>query len=130
ITAIQTELVRVGCTPGRADGDWGARTRKAMSNFNRQAKLDVPVGRPSMTALKALQAQTGIICKAVAAEPTPPVKQRQAATPPPPAAKKPPVTVKRKPQKRDRYWGGEDTRVDCEFRGAWGSDCFPGKKRN
>ncbi len=127
--AIQKELARVGCSPGRPDGDWGKRTRSAISRFNAQASLDLPSDRPSEATLAALKAKTETVCAAAPSKTvTTPAKttRKKVASP---AAKKPgPPAAKKKP-KEDRYWGGEDTRVDCEMRGLWTADCFTKKKR-
>ena len=131
--SIQQQLARVGCNPGRPDGDWGKRTRDAMSRFNQQASFDLPTDKPSEAALTALKAKTGKVCKAA------PVK---AVTPPAKSPKKkvaapshPPATAQRKVgpppgrKKKPEYWGGEDTRADCVAKLIWTADCFPKKRR-
>ena len=130
--SIQEELARLGCSPGRPDGQWGRRTTRAMEQFNEQANADLPTGEPSEQALSALKAKTETVCVAAAPpeRPAPAVR----ATPKKPTKKKVarPAPKKPAPKKRyvkpkrpaDRYWGGEDTRIECES-GRISSHCFP-----
>ncbi|PMX85782.1 caspase (peptidase), partial [Pseudomonas sp. GW460-C3] len=43
--SMQTELGRVGCYSGQADGNWNTSSQRSLSQFNRYAgtKLDVKV---------------------------------------------------------------------------------------
>jgi hypothetical protein len=59
---LQTELRRVGCDAGRVDGNWSAKWREAMSNFNRKAGKDVDIKVASLDALDAVKEQRGRIC--------------------------------------------------------------------
>jgi hypothetical protein len=63
--AIQTELKRVGCDPGRVDGVWGDKAKDALSQFARHAKLTVPAGEPTAAALEAVSIQKGRVCPLV-----------------------------------------------------------------
>lgn len=124
---IQKQLARLGCNPGNPDGVWGRRTSRAMSSFNEAASLALETGEPTEAALTALKGKSGVVCaRVVKTAPAKTTKPKVAVTKRKPAPKKrPPTAVRRKP-KQDEYWGGEDTRVQCE-RGAWNLDCF--KKR-
>jgi uncharacterized caspase-like protein len=117
VTAIQTELNRLGCSAGRADGDWGRRTRQAVANFNRQAKSKLSVDGPSDETLAALKAKTGKVC--VAAAPV----QRKTTTAAPDRKKS------GSSKKKDEVWGGASTIADCQ-RGAWTLECFHVKDLN
>jgi hypothetical protein len=53
--SVQSELRRVGCYNGSADGDWGASSQRSLSQFNRSAgtKLDVKtVNADTLDAIK------------------------------------------------------------------------------
>ncbi len=117
VTAIQTELNRLGCSAGRADGDWGRRTRQAVANFNRQAKSKLSVDGPSDETLAALKAKQGRVCVAAA-----PVQRK--TTTAAPARKKSGSS-----KKKDEVWGGASTIADCQ-RGAWSLECFHVKDLN
>lgn len=62
ILAIQQELERHGCKPGKADGRWGRRTRYAMRKFNRYSKLRLNTRKPAGASLPALRSATGKVC--------------------------------------------------------------------
>ena len=50
--ALRKELERVGCLVGAPDDPWDDRTRKALGEFSRHAKVSVPVDAPTPAALK------------------------------------------------------------------------------
>jgi peptidoglycan hydrolase-like protein with peptidoglycan-binding domain len=52
---IQRELQRLGYDPGRPDGVWGRRSRRALSEFQRDRNL-APTGRIDGQTLAALEA--------------------------------------------------------------------------
>jgi uncharacterized caspase-like protein len=60
--SVQTELGRVGCFFGAADGNWNAASQRSLSQFNRYAgtKLDVKVA--STDALDAVKAKPARVC--------------------------------------------------------------------
>jgi peptidoglycan hydrolase-like protein with peptidoglycan-binding domain len=60
--ALQTELKRVGCDPGKIDGVWGDRAMAALAQFARIAKVMVPSDVPSSEALQAVLGQKSRIC--------------------------------------------------------------------
>jgi uncharacterized caspase-like protein len=60
--ALQTELKRVGCDPGSADGKWGAKAKEALAEFARRTKVVVPTEEPTAAALEALVARSDRVC--------------------------------------------------------------------
>ncbi|RTE93257.1 caspase family protein [Bradyrhizobium sp. LVM 105] len=63
--SVQTELGRVGCFSGTADGTWNTSAQRSLSQFNRYAgtKLDVKVA--STDALDAVKAKPSRVCPLV-----------------------------------------------------------------
>ncbi|TQF43851.1 caspase (peptidase) [Bradyrhizobium sp. UNPF46] len=63
--SVQTELGRVGCFSGQADGNWNTSSQRSLSQFNRYAgtKLDVKVA--STDALDAVKAKPARVCPLV-----------------------------------------------------------------
>ncbi|SPP99367.1 caspase family protein [Bradyrhizobium vignae] len=63
--SVQTELGRVGCFSGQADGNWNASSQRSLSQFNRYAgtKLDVKVA--STDALDAVKSRPSRVCPLV-----------------------------------------------------------------
>ena len=63
--SVQTELRRVGCLSGSADGDWNAASQRSLSSFNRYAgtKFDVKVA--SSDALDAIRLKPARVCPLV-----------------------------------------------------------------
>ncbi|MBR0786142.1 caspase family protein [Bradyrhizobium iriomotense] len=63
--SVQTELGRVGCFSGQADGNWNTSSQRSLSQFNRYAgtKLDVKVA--STDALDAVKSKPSRICPLV-----------------------------------------------------------------
>ncbi|MCS3763966.1 caspase family protein [Bradyrhizobium centrosematis] len=63
--SVQTELGRVGCFSGAADGNWNTSSQRSLSQFNRYAgtKLDVKVA--STDALDAVKAKPSRVCPLV-----------------------------------------------------------------
>ncbi|MEZ2148006.1 caspase family protein [Bradyrhizobium sp. DN5] len=63
--SVQTELGRVGCFSGQADGNWNASSQRSLSQFNRYAgtKLDVKVA--STDALDAVKSKPSRVCPLV-----------------------------------------------------------------
>ncbi len=147
VLAVQKELNRVGCSAGRPDGKWGRQSTRAMRNFNRYAKLSLATGNAGNDALTILKSKTGRVCPLVCGAqylakgdrcvkktcPAGRVLSRKgscvivAKKAPRKAAPKKRPTVQRKAPKKspkqDQFWGGEDSRVDCE-RGVFTDKCF------
>ncbi|MBR0707781.1 caspase family protein [Bradyrhizobium liaoningense] len=63
--SVQTELGRVGCFSGQADGNWNTSSQRSLSQFNRYAgtKLDVKVA--STDALDVVKSKPSRICPLV-----------------------------------------------------------------
>ncbi|WP_445218742.1 caspase domain-containing protein [Bradyrhizobium sp. Pa8] len=63
--SVQTELGRVGCFSGQADGNWNTTSQRSLSQFNRYAgtKLDVKVA--STDALDTVKAKQSRVCPLV-----------------------------------------------------------------
>ena len=63
--SVQTELRRVGCLSGSADGDWNAASQRSLTLFNRYAgtKFDVKVA--SSDALDAIKLKQARVCPLV-----------------------------------------------------------------
>ena len=59
---LQTELKRVGCDPGKIDGEWGAKGRIALSQFNKHAKLELFLDEPRKETIDAIKSKQGRIC--------------------------------------------------------------------
>ena len=62
---IQRELDRVGCSAGRPDGIWGARTREALQKFARYARVKLDSDEPSQKALTAVKKHRKRVCHVV-----------------------------------------------------------------
>ena len=62
---IQRQLVRHGCNPGRPDGAWGSRSRKALQAFARSSKKRLASLNPSERILDTLTRHKGRGCKIV-----------------------------------------------------------------
>src|SRR5262249_47446596 len=60
--ALQTELKRLGCYAGEADGTWGVEAQSALDGFIRLSKADLPSGPPSKAALEAVTGQSKRVC--------------------------------------------------------------------
>jgi uncharacterized caspase-like protein len=59
---LQTELRRVGCDPGDADGTWGPKARGALQQFASATKLSLAIDTPTEAALNALKEKSGRVC--------------------------------------------------------------------
>lgn len=62
VRSLQTELQRVGCDPGTVDGKWQSKTRGALTQFARLAKLDLHTEKPSPAALDAVRGHKNRVC--------------------------------------------------------------------
>jgi len=60
--SIQTELKRVGCYAGDADGTWNEPTRTAMTAFNTSVRVSFPTERPDYILLTLLQGHSAKAC--------------------------------------------------------------------
>jgi uncharacterized caspase-like protein len=58
----QLELIRLGCSAGDADGNWGRSSRVAIGRFNRYAKASLSESEPSSATLAALRSHDERVC--------------------------------------------------------------------
>jgi uncharacterized caspase-like protein len=63
--SVQTELGRVGCFSGPADGNWNASSQRSLSQFNRYAGTRLDVKMASTDALDAVNAKPSRVCPLV-----------------------------------------------------------------
>lgn len=59
---LQTELRRVGCYPGDANGNWNNDSRKALELFNKHAGTKLDVKMASLDAVDVLKGKGSRIC--------------------------------------------------------------------
>lgn len=59
---LQRELTRVGCSPGVIDGVWGQNGKRALSNFAKYAKVQLPGTEPSEDVISAIRQKKGKVC--------------------------------------------------------------------
>jgi hypothetical protein len=60
--SLQSELRRVGCNTGAADGNWNAAAQKALGLFNKHAGMKLDVKVASVDALDAVRSKPSRIC--------------------------------------------------------------------
>jgi len=60
--SVQTELHRVGCYGGSADGDWDKASRASLEKFNRYAGTSLNVKLASLGTLDAIKGKTARVC--------------------------------------------------------------------
>jgi hypothetical protein len=58
----QLELIRLGCSSGDADGNWGKSSSAAIGRFNRYAKASLNEKEPSFATLSALRGHDERVC--------------------------------------------------------------------
>jgi len=59
---LQTQLMRVGCSPSYVDGIWGRKSRAALRAFNQATSERLNVGQPGMTDLAVVKGYRGRAC--------------------------------------------------------------------
>lgn len=62
IVSLQQELRRAACYDGAIDGDWGAGSRRAMSDFLTHVNASLPVYDPDYVQLVLLRTNPGAVC--------------------------------------------------------------------
>ena len=62
VRSIQSELSRVGCDAGKADGIWGRKSEQAVSRYAKHGGLKLTSLEPDESLLKTLQKDKGRIC--------------------------------------------------------------------
>ncbi|MBS0528052.1 MAG: caspase family protein, partial [Proteobacteria bacterium] len=60
--SVQTELRRVGCYTGSADGDWDKASRTSLEKFNRYADTKLNVKIASLDTLDVIKGKTARVC--------------------------------------------------------------------
>jgi uncharacterized caspase-like protein len=65
VKSIQTELRRVGCLAGAADGEWNAASQRSMTLFNKNAGTRFDVKLASIDALDAIKLKPSRVCPLV-----------------------------------------------------------------
>ena len=60
--ALLSELKRVGCYDGDAEGTWGTKAQGALEQFLRLSKANIPLGPPSKAALQAVSDHSEHVC--------------------------------------------------------------------
>lgn len=63
--SVQTELRRVGCLAGSADGDWNAASQRSLTLFNRYAGTKFDAKLASIDALDAIKLKPARVCPLV-----------------------------------------------------------------
>lgn len=62
VRALQTQLQRVGCYDAAVDGDWGPKSKQAMSSFTSRINAGLVTGDPDQSVLSILQGYSGQAC--------------------------------------------------------------------
>jgi uncharacterized caspase-like protein len=65
IKSVQSELRRVGCLTGQANGDWNAASQRSLALFNRHAGTKFDVKLVSTDALDAIKLKPARVCPLV-----------------------------------------------------------------
>ena len=60
--SVQTELRRVGCLTGAADGEWNAASQRSLALFNKHAGTKFDVKLASLDALDAIKLKPSRVC--------------------------------------------------------------------
>ena len=63
--SVQSELRRVGCYSGRADGDWDQASQRSLSQFNRNTGLKLDVKTANADTLDAIKQKPPRVCPLV-----------------------------------------------------------------
>ncbi|MDE2376461.1 caspase domain-containing protein [Bradyrhizobium sp.] len=63
--SVQTELNRVGCFSGSADGNWNTASQRSLSQFNRYAGTNLDVKVASTDALDSIKSKQARVCPLV-----------------------------------------------------------------
>jgi uncharacterized caspase-like protein len=63
--SVQSELRRVGCYSGNADGDWDAPSQRSLSQFNRNAGMKLDVKTANADTLDAIKQKQSRVCPLV-----------------------------------------------------------------
>ncbi|SCB56013.1 Uncharacterized protein, contains caspase domain [Bradyrhizobium shewense] len=63
--AVQSELRRVGCFANAEEGDWGAKSQRSLTQFNKYAGTKLNTMLASADALDAIKAKSSRVCPLV-----------------------------------------------------------------
>jgi hypothetical protein len=63
VQGVQTELNRLGCSAGDADGNWGSQSRSALTLFAEAVGVPEAAGEPSAELLVQLRGLQGRVCQ-------------------------------------------------------------------
>jgi hypothetical protein len=63
--SVQSELRRVGCYSGHADGDWDSASQRSLSQFNRNAGMKLDVKTANADTLDAIKQKQSRVCPLV-----------------------------------------------------------------
>ena len=63
--SVQTELRRVGCLTGNADGEWNTASQRSLTLFNRYAGTKLDAKTASIDALDAIKLKSSRVCPLV-----------------------------------------------------------------
>jgi uncharacterized caspase-like protein len=63
--SVQSELRRVGCYSGNADGDWDQSSKRSLSQFNRNAGMKLEVKEANADTLDAIKQKRSRVCPLV-----------------------------------------------------------------
>jgi uncharacterized caspase-like protein len=99
---LQRELIRAGCSAGEPDGVWGRRSRDALREFGRFAKLTIDSDDPSPEALDTVRHHPGTVCHREPARERnaePAARQRPARR-----GREPAAAVARAPRSKSADW--------------------------
>lgn len=64
VIGVQRQLQRLGCGPGRPDGAWGPRSRRALQRYARQRRVRLSSLDPSPELLNEMNEINGRVCVA------------------------------------------------------------------
>ena len=65
IKSVQSELRRVGCYSGNADGDWDSSSQRSLSQFNRSAGTRLDTKTVNANTLDAIKQKSSRVCPLV-----------------------------------------------------------------
>lgn len=114
---LQIELQRAGCNPGKADGQWGPRSRRALERFNRHAGTRLPIEAATAETLEAVRSRS-TACPAVAQQPkrpAAPAAQQSAAQRPTAPAVQPSSAPRPSCTREQRRMGGGNRWVQAYY---------------
>lgn len=69
VTSLQKELARVGCKPGRTDGEWGYSGKNALRDFNKYAGTSFDVEAPTEVVIDEIKDKRYRVCPNFTAQP-------------------------------------------------------------